>query len=174
MIAYSQTGARQRVKNQTVLQSNKIKLIAPRRVKNRREFFIAALVVAVAMAQFAGAETSGYLPTVGPASLRYQIIPPMVTNQVVLPPPPAPVAEVVEPPAPVAPAPKAPPVITNVGSSAPELAHPEDVVSPQMLLKYFNKSTNGSSLGIVAPLNFTPPKTAEPAPASSATYSTGP
>ena len=47
---------------------------------------------------------------------------------------------------------------------------PGDVVSPQMLLKYFNKNTNGTGAGIIAPLNLTPSSNPQPPP-SSATYS---
>ncbi len=46
-----------------------------------------------------------------------------------------------------------------------------DTVSPQMLLKYFNKSTNGASSTILTPFNFAPPT--QP-PASKATYSKAP
>jgi hypothetical protein len=46
------------------------------------------------------------------------------------------------------------------------------VVSPQMLLKYFTKSTN-STASAATPLDFTPPKAAG-TPPSRATYETGP
>jgi hypothetical protein len=46
------------------------------------------------------------------------------------------------------------------------------VVSPQMLLKYFTKSTNSAASAAV-PLGFTPPKAAG-VPPSRATYETGP
>jgi hypothetical protein len=44
------------------------------------------------------------------------------------------------------------------------------VVSPQMLLKYFNKSTNGNTTGVIAPIQFSPPQSIG-APSSTATYS---
>jgi hypothetical protein len=52
----------------------------------------------------------------------------------------------------------------------PSTVPPGDVVSPQMLLKYFNKNTNGTSTGIIAPLNMAPSSNPTPPP-SSATYS---
>jgi hypothetical protein len=67
---------------------------------------------------------------------------------------------------------------------------PEQVVSPQMLLKYFTTSTNAgigantnaaghaTTLGVIGPLGFTPPPLTTspppPPPASKATYSTSP
>jgi hypothetical protein len=54
----------------------------------------------------------------------------------------------------------------NAATESPGAA---DVISPQMLLKYFNKSTNGTGTGIIAPLDLTAPR-AQP-PSSKATYS---
>lgn len=54
-----------------------------------------------------------------------------------------------------------------------EQTRPEDVVSPQMLLKFFNKGTNGAATSVTVPLDFTPPRPAEPSN-SKASYSTGP
>jgi hypothetical protein len=59
---------------------------------------------------------------------------------------------------------------TNEMDSSTQPPQPGDVVSPQMLLKYFNKSTNGTGTGIIAPLDLSTPR-ATPAPSSSATYS---
>jgi hypothetical protein len=42
-----------------------------------------------------------------------------------------------------------------------------------MLLRYFNRSTNGTGAGILAPVDFAPPGAAKP-PSSTATYSTNP
>jgi hypothetical protein len=42
-----------------------------------------------------------------------------------------------------------------------------------MLLRYFNRSTNGASSGVMAPVDFAPPPPPKP-PASTATYSTDP
>jgi hypothetical protein len=127
----------------------------------------------------------GYLPRIGPASLRFRSVPTAATNQLVLSAPePDPEAEL-EPTAPkddkptaaTIPAPTptpAPAAIVNEVSSGPtEPTPPDEVVSPQMLLKYFNKSTNGTSSTVIAPLDFTPPKPVEPN-SSKATYSTGP
>jgi hypothetical protein len=47
---------------------------------------------------------------------------------------------------------------------------PGDVVSPQMLLKYFNKSTNGTGAGIIAPVDVNTSRPTQATP-SSATYS---
>jgi hypothetical protein len=60
----------------------------------------------------------------------------------------------------------------NAASEAPQSGalQPTDVVSPQMLLKYFNKNTNGASTGIIAPLDLSVPHNTPP-PSSSATYS---
>ena len=131
---------------------------------------------------------SGYLRIVGPVALRFLPVPAPVTNQFVLPPPPPPVLEIkVDTNAPVF-----PPVpasaheeITNEASSAPPPPLPEpprqdEVVSPQVFLKYFNKGTNGIgnngtngvSTTVVAPLDFNPPKAPDIAP-SKATFSTG-
>ena len=61
----------------------------------------------------------------------------------------------------------------EVSSVHVEPDRPEEVVSPQMLIKYFNKSTNGVTSSVILPADFTPPKPAEP-PSSKATYSIGP
>ncbi|HEX3797621.1 MAG TPA: hypothetical protein VH413_02875 [Verrucomicrobiae bacterium] len=133
------------------------------------------------------AEGPGYLRTVGPVGLRFFPMPVPMTNQIVLPPPPPPIEPVVVPKADtnavVVPPPVEHEAITNEASSLPpalpEPQRSDDVVSPQVFLKYFNKSTNGvsgtngSSATVAAPLDFTPPKAAEPAP-SKAAYSTGP
>jgi hypothetical protein len=45
---------------------------------------------------------------------------------------------------------------------------PDGVISPQMLMQYFTPSsktaTNAASLGVVAPIGFTPPPVTAPAP----------
>ena len=56
-------------------------------------------------------------------------------------------------------------------ASQPGALQPGDVVSPQMLLQYFNKNTNGAGAGIIAPLNLSAPHNNTPPPSSSATYS---
>jgi hypothetical protein len=66
-----------------------------------------------------------------------------------------------------------PAAVTNQAVVLPEPARHDDVVSPQMLLKYFNKSTNGATTGVLAPFEFSPPQTGEP-PSSKATYSHSP
>ena len=49
----------------------------------------------------------------------------------------------------------------------------EPKISPQMLLKFFNRSTNGTAGGIIAPVDFAPPTVPKP-PSGSAMYSTNP
>jgi hypothetical protein len=39
---------------------------------------------------------------------------------------------------------------------------PEMIVSPQMLIKYFMPSTNGTGINTVAPVGFTPPTVPAP------------
>ncbi len=102
------------------------------------------------------------------------------TNTFKLPPPPPPVVAdpEVKIPAPtnntesvVTKVSSAPPVQTNEIGGTGDLT-PDGVVSPQMLLKFFNKSTNGPSTTVIAPMDFRPPNPT-PLP-SKATYSTGP
>lgn len=132
----------------------------------------------------------GYLAVVGPSALRFAAMPRPFTNLFILLPP-APVI----PPAPT----NAPPAVTNSDDSElppqpqvtvtppvpvmvtnqvivvppPDTGVPVNVISPQMFLKYFSKGTNGgASSTIIAPLDFTPPRSTPPP--SSATYSTSP
>lgn len=136
-------------------------------------------------AALASADT-GYLPRVGPAPLRFQSVPKPATNHYLLPPrepvpEPQPVAakSEVKPPAPAVTA-SAPGETTVISSQIPASAtepdpvpgRSEDVISPQMLLRYFSKSTNGTSTSIVAPIQFTPPKTETPP--SKASFTTSP
>lgn len=142
---------------------------------------IVFLAVAFAGVLFSGWADNAYLPAVGPSPLRY--LPPFKpkTNIVVLPPPvlvpaTAPVPVEKAPPAPVAPAPVVvpEPIPANIQTNAfVEPPRTDGVVSPQMLLKYFNKSTNANAAGVDGPLDFNPPRSAEP-PSSKAEYSTPP
>lgn len=118
---------------------------------------------------------AGYLPTVGPSPLRFRPAFKPNTNIVVLP---IPIQPVVAPPpaekvekvsSPTLPALEPIPAIAQTNAVV-EPPRP-DVVSPQMLLKYFNKPTNGNAAGVSAPLDFTPPRPVEP-PSSKASYST--
>ena len=141
---------------------------------------------------FGVAANPGYLPVVGPAALRFRPAPQSATNLVRMPlpppdpppstppsipstPPPAPGTEAKT--TPPAAAPSSPPVLfTATNSPAEPDATPsgaEPKISPQMLLKYFNRSTNGTVGGIIAPVDFAPPAAAKPA-SSTATYSTNP
>ena len=134
----------------------------------------------------------GYLPAVGPAALRFRPAAPSGTNLVRMPLPPPDVpavapttlftnaaAETEAKPAPTAAAPSSAPLIFTATNTPPQPeANPlgsEPLISPQMLLKYFNRPTNGAGTGIIAPVDFAPPAPAPAHPRSStATYSTGP
>lgn len=123
---------------------------------------------------------AGYLPRVGPAPLRFRPAPAPVIHHFV-PPPAEPVASsaVAAPatnaPLPVPPPPaKSPAIINHVASGVPDTARPEDVVSPQMLLKDFNKGTNGASTSVIAPVDFGPTQQPVEPLKSKASYSTGP
>jgi hypothetical protein len=145
-------------------------------------FTVLSILSVVALAS---ADT-GYLPRVGPAPLRFQSVPKTATNHYELPPP-----EPTPEPQPVATKPdvKTPtlavktPATTETTVISSQIPAPavepdsgpgrsEDVVSPQMLLRYFSKSTNGTATSIVAPIQFTPPKTETPP--SKATFTTSP
>jgi len=167
----------------TDLQHIKIRPQTQHRFGNWRWFPLVALAassVAVLATPF-----SGYLPQVGPPSLRFRAISQPVTNQFV--------AEI------PAPEPEPEPLVTNkldksditpvnlkavstpepsatvneTATTTPDVTPSEEVVSPQMFLKYFSKSTNGTSATVIAPMDFTPPHAVEP-PSSRATYTTGP
>jgi hypothetical protein len=140
--------------------------------------FVLFAVLSVAAAASPG---PGWLPLVGPAPLRFSPAPRPCAKRFVLPDPvpapePAPVVSQVHKAPPMSSAPEPPASIlrTNNGMAQPpvESSPPDAVVSPQMLLKYFTKSTN-STAPAAAPLDFTPPKAAE-TPPGRATYETGP
>jgi len=122
-----------------------------------------------------GADTA-YLPVVGPSPLRFRPAFKLNINVVMLPLP-APVKPVAALPvekAPIQPVTMREPVPTTEQTNATvEPPQPDSVISPQMLLKYFNRSTNGNAAGVSAPLDFTPPHPVEP-PSSKAEYSTPP
>jgi hypothetical protein len=79
----------------------------------------------------------------------------------------------------IVPPPAVEPVVMEAASDTNQIqsltlpSNPDEVVSPQMLLRYFNKSTNGASASVIAPMEFTPPPAA-PAPSSKASFSTSP
>ena len=149
-------------------------------------------VCAFAVTVFAGfaagvSAASGYLPAVGPTALRYRPLPQIVTNvaKMPLPAPEPPPAITNVAPTPVAlPPTNTPPPPTNttqVNAAAPAPLPDQDMNFPatspkysaQMLMKYFNRSTNGTGTGIIAPVDFAPPPV-NSTPPSTATYSTGP
>jgi hypothetical protein len=133
----------------------------------------------------------GYLPVVGPAALRFRPVAQSANNLVRMPlpptdpPPPAPPSTPSTPPAAAVTEAKTPPPAA-APSSAPVLLAPanspvepdttpsasEPKISPQMLLRYFNRSTNGTTSGVIAPVDFAPP--AAILPSSTATYTTDP
>jgi hypothetical protein len=134
----------------------------------------------------------GYLPVVGPVPLRYRPAAQPATNLVYIPLPPP------DPPSTTPDLPPAPPETAAVADTetkttasaapAPSTAQTNAVwgdpagqngassasaplISPQMLLRFFNRPTNGAAGGIIAPVDFAPPAPATP-PSSTATYST--
>ena len=136
---------------------------------------------------FAVSAGPGYLPTIGPAPLRFRAELPPAVNVVKMPlPPPAP-APAAPPPSSTTPtaaadiptnaAPAAAPVLLTATNPpvTPEAvpASSEPRISPEMLLKYFTPSPNRPASGVIAPLDFAPPATAKPA-SSTATYSVHP
>jgi hypothetical protein len=160
-----------------------------------RHFLLIALTSLV-LPVYAGTEPLGYLAAIGPAPLRFRA-PLMPTTRVFVPPMPAPPVppepskpvpvslEVVPQPAaasspsfstsgptPTAITPQPATIVNEVSSGGTQPTQAEEVVSPQMLLRYFSKSTNGVSTSVIAPLNFTPPRPVEQ-PSSKATYSIG-
>lgn len=154
--------------------------------RNRGGLLFAVIIFLNAVA--AASSGPGYLPVVGPPPLRFARRIQSPTNHFV-PPVPEPAAAVAPPPAPeklaVLPAPAPHPTdaalsptnaqpATAAPAQLPIESPPPDgaVVSPQMLMRFFNKSTNGQT-SVVAPMEFNPPRPAGPPP-STATYSTGP
>ena len=141
------------------------------------------VLLAVLSVATAASTGPGYLPRVGPAPLRFLAPPRVCTKRFVLPVP-------VPDPASVVPQIEKMPPLPRPASSALELPGPmpqaesgpaqpqmetapaDAVVSPQMLLRYFTQ-TNNSAASVIAPMEFTPPRAAVPAP-SKATFSIGP
>lgn len=164
-----------------VLQANNAKSQPRGRFADPRRLFVICLAL-FAMSAFAHPEPNGYLASIGPSGLRFCSVPRPFTNIFVLPvikpatnEPPT-VATNSEPSHVV---PTASATVPDAGTNQTQNVNvvdpgvPTNVVSPQMFLKYFSKSTNGAANAtIITPLDFTPPR-ASPAP-SSATYSTGP
>ncbi len=121
-----------------------------------------------------------YLSTVGPAPFRFQPLPrPVTARPIVTPPATAPQTTAKANPSAISTNAPPPPAISNSVSPTAALAPTneidlpaslpsDEVVSPQMLLKYFNRSTNGTGTGIIAPLQL--PGQPPPLP-SKATYS---
>lgn len=134
-----------------------------------------------------GAADCGYLPRIGPAPLRFLRPPVPATHQLALPAPavepePDPEVTVSNIEKTIAATPPPLTMSTTRPSPAPNngtpngpmgFTAPEEVVSPQMLLKFFGKPANGANSSATAPLDFTPPKPVAP-PASNAASPTGP
>jgi hypothetical protein len=121
-----------------------------------------------------GRANLAYLPAVGPAPLRFQPDFKPVKHIVATPPPEpaqaaAPVAPAKAQPVAPTPAPEPTPVVVQPAAVV-EPPKPDGVVSPQMLLKYFNRGTNADA-ATSPPAGFTPPGQIEP-PSSKASYST--
>lgn len=152
------------------------------RILGRRHIPLMVLIGLV-MPAFAG-NGGGYLAVVGPPRLRFFSLPPVAPAAPVntttnsgsnVAPVQAPPANTLEVPNPLSSVPAVQPVqpqtgVTNEMESLPEAPQPGDVISPQMLLKYFNKSTNGTGAGIIAPFDLSVPRST-PQPSSKATYS---
>jgi hypothetical protein len=129
-----------------------------------RRYFPLIITACTGILVSAWADTA-YLPTVGPSPFRYRPIFEPTTNKVAPPPTmPAllpvqlPVEKPEKPavPAPVPPSHDSAPA-TDRADAVVESPQSDGVISPQMLLKYFNKSTNGNAASFGAPLDFTPP-----------------
>jgi len=121
---------------------------------------------------------AGYLPEAGPAPLRFRVLPtPPPTNRVSQPVPPPVSVKLPSPTSPTSPTPPGPAPVPATNAPAPveynardsgaigTPATPSDgVISPQMLIKYFTSSTNGTGKIAVTPVGFTPPTVAVPGP----------
>ncbi len=128
---------------------------------------------------------AGYLPQMGPVPLRFRTAPTPATRQfsqlvpvqglpaaplpqlpVTLPAPavPAATAAPASAPAPVSKQPAVEYDARDFGAGALPAPRPDLIVSPQMLLKYFMPSTNGTETTALAPVGFTPPTAALPKP----------
>ncbi|MGO8698639.1 MAG: hypothetical protein ACLQVY_13065 [Limisphaerales bacterium] len=116
--------------------------------------------------------SSAYLPSVGPAPLRFRALPLLSANPVSLPAPlPAPPPEPMEgeddedsdllpaiPPLAGTNTDGSPSAVVMEASSAPQNQRPPDpVVSPQMLLQYFQPATNQVMASPTEPVGFQPP-----------------
>lgn len=126
-----------------------------RRLRNWRRLIFA--LIAFVGAGLIAMPDPGYLARVGPAPLRFFVLPVLMTNHVAKPPPPKPepkpekVAEIA-PPKVVAPTPPPAAPVTNVPVNFEELPKPstlstapaESVVSPQMFMKFFGRPTNAA------------------------------
>jgi hypothetical protein len=138
---------------------------------------IGPLIAAYAGALISSWAGMAYLPAIGPAPLRFlpalkpftQSVPPLPAAAQPAPPP----GEKAEKPSgPVAPSqPINVSPATGPTDTGAEPAPADGVISPQMLLKYFNKPTNSNAPNVKAPLDFIPPRTGEPR-SSKAEYST--
>lgn len=134
-------------------------------------------LTAAAVIWLGGKPSPGYLAKVGPAPLRFKApakgpeatvaLPPLVMTD----PPPPPPEEYGPPPptnAPVA-------VVETVAPPEPApvqtVALPP-VLSPQLLIPFFNRSGTNQDVGVVVPYQFSPPAATIPAPPSRAVYST--
>jgi hypothetical protein len=125
---------------------------------------------------------STYLSSVGPSPFRYLPISTPSTNRVASPTPavvqlpvPPPVETVEKPPLPAPPTPAPSPAPGSDQTQAVvESPQSDGVISPQILLKYFNKSTNGAAAAVSGPIDFSPPRVVLETPSSKAEYSTPP
>lgn len=156
-------------------------------MRRRFSWFVGWLGLAVGPWAVAG---PGYLPTVGPAPLRFADPVVLTAARVPLPPleadariatvPPTPPPETKAIPPPVELEPPPPARLVPAGNTAATAPPPPDAAppslentlfSPQMLLPYFTSSgTNAAGVSVLIPLNFQPPLPSARPPSSSATY----
>jgi hypothetical protein len=137
-----------------------------RKQRSRYDSFpVIAAAIGICVANLVEA---AYLPTVGPAPLRFRAPYKPSTNSVAPPAPvvsepviPPPVKEVEKAPAPAPPVHEAAPAPIDTNAVV-DTAPSDGVISSAMLLKYFNRSTNGAATGVGAPPSFTPAGGADP------------
>jgi len=134
-------------------------------------------LAAVAAIWLGGKPAGSYLPKIGPAPLRFQapgkgpdisaLLPPLAMSD------PAPLEEFIGPPAST----NAPVAIEPLADPAPAPQEPrvtaqpsEPLLSPQMLMQFFNRDATNHNVNVLVPYQFNPPPANIPAPPSRATY----
>lgn len=131
-------------------------------------------LTAVAVIWMSGKPNAGYLATIGPAPLRFNIPARGQDVTVILPPlamkDPEPEVEFYGPPVPSTPL---APVTAAAPAAMPVIAPPTDPMTtftPQMLIQFFSGDATNHDYNVVMPVPFSPPPASIPAPPSRATY----